>query len=86
MPELTSVIEDSVDGNNVHFNVKIFHPNAQSYCDTSISSMYTRNEQAKKREHGDRIREIEPASFTRLIHSIHYCHHRRYGKRSYHIE
>ena len=52
---------------NVFFDVRVFHPNAPSYCHTSIPAMYRRHEQAKKREYGDRIREVEMASFTSLI-------------------
>ena len=51
----------------VFFDVRVFHPNAQSYRQSSISSLYRRHEQAKKREYGDRIREIENGSFTPLV-------------------
>ena len=46
------------------FDVRVFHPNAQSYRQSSISSLYRRHEQAKKR---DRIREIENGFFTPLV-------------------
>ena len=49
------------------FDVRVFHPNAQSYHHSSISSLYRRHEQAKKREYGDRIREVENGSFTPLV-------------------
>ena len=49
------------------FDIRVFHPNAPSYRHTSISAMYRRHEQAKKREYGDRIREVEMASFTPLV-------------------
>lgn len=51
------------------FDVRVFHPNAQSYRHSSISSLYRRHEQAKKREYGDRIREVENGSFTPLVFS-----------------
>ena len=49
------------------FDVRFFYPNAQSYRHSSISSVYHRHEQAKKREYGDRIREVENGSFTPLV-------------------
>ena len=41
--------------------------NAPSYRGSSIKSLYRRHEQEKKREYGDRDREIEYASFTPLV-------------------
>jgi len=49
------------------FDVRVFHPNAQSYRHSSISSLYRCHELAKKREYGDRIREVENGSFTPLV-------------------
>ena len=43
------------------FDVRVFHPNAQSY---------RRHELAKKREYGDRISEVENGSFTPLVFAI----------------
>ena len=51
------------------FGVRVFHPNAPSYRNTSIAALYRRREQAKKREYGDKIREVEHASFTPLVFS-----------------
>ena len=51
------------------FDVRVFHPNAPSYRNTSIPALYRQHELGKKREYGDRIREIEHASFTPLIFS-----------------
>ena len=51
------------------FDIRVFHPNAQSYRNTSIPSVYRRHEQQKKREYGDRVREVELASFTPLVFS-----------------
>ena len=47
----------------------MFHPNAQSYRNTSITSVYRRHEQQKKRENGERVREVEMVSFTSLVFS-----------------
>ena len=49
------------------FDIRVFHPNAQSYRQTSIQNLYRRHEQAKKREYGDRIIEVENGSFTPLV-------------------
>ena len=51
------------------FDVRVFHPNAHSYRNTSIPSLYRQHEMAKKREYGDRIREVEYAVFTPLVFS-----------------
>ena len=51
------------------FDIRVFHPNAPSYRNSSIPSLYRNQEQMKKREYGDRIREIEHGSFTPLIFS-----------------
>ena len=49
------------------FDVRVFHPNAQSYRHSSIQSLYHKHEQIKKREYGNRVREVEYASFTPLV-------------------
>ena len=51
------------------FDVRVFHPNAPSYRNTSIPSLYRQHEMVKKREYGDRIREVEYAVFTPLVFS-----------------
>ena len=51
------------------FDVRVFHPNAPSYRNTTISNLYRSQENMKKREYGDRIREIEHGTFTPLIFS-----------------
>jgi len=51
------------------FDITVFHPNAPSYCQTQISSLFRRHELEKKREYGDRIRNVEFASFTPLVFS-----------------
>ena len=49
------------------FDVRVFHPNAQSNRHSSIQSLYRKHEQIKKREYGNRVREVEYASFTPLV-------------------
>ena len=57
------------DGSRVPFDIRVFHPNAQSYRKTSIPSVYRRHKLQKKREYGDRICEVELTSFTPLVFS-----------------
>ena len=52
-----------------YFDVRGFHPNAPSYHSTNIQALYTKHEQAKKSKYGDRVREVEYASFTPLASS-----------------
>ena len=47
----------------------MFHPNAPSYRNSRIPSVYRRHELQKKREYGERVREVEQASFTPLVFS-----------------
>ena len=47
--------------------MRVFHPNAQSYRNSSVQSLYRKHEQIKKREYGNRVREVEYASFTPLV-------------------
>ena len=51
----------------VFFDVRVFHPNATSYRHSSIQAVYRRHELQKKREYGERVREVELASFTPLV-------------------
>lgn len=51
------------------FDVRIFHPNAPSSRNTSINAQFRKHELAKKREYGDRVREVENGSFTPLVFS-----------------
>ena len=51
------------------FDVRVFHPNASSYRSTSIPALNRQHEMAKKREHGERIREVEYAVFTPFVFS-----------------
>ena len=51
------------------FDVRVFHPDAPSYRNTSISALYRQHKMAKKREYHDRVREVEYAAFTPLVFS-----------------
>ena len=47
----------------------MFHPNAPSYCQTQVGSLFSRHELEKKHEYGDRVHNVESASFTPLVFS-----------------
>ena len=51
------------------FDVRVFHPNAPSYCQTRVVSLFRRHELEKKREYGDRVRNVDCESFTPLVFS-----------------
>ena len=51
------------------FDISVFHPNAPSYCNASVPSLYQRHEAQKKREYGDCVRDFEQTSFTPLMFS-----------------
>ena len=56
-------------GKETECNVQVFHPNAPSYFQTQVTSLFRRQELVKKREYGDRIRTVECGSFTPLVFS-----------------
>ena len=49
------------------FDVRIFHLNASSYHSMSLQAAFRHHEQAKKREYGERVREVEHGVFTPLV-------------------
>ena len=51
------------------FDVRIFNPCARSNQAPQITSVYRRHESAKRRQYGQRVREIEMASFVPLVFS-----------------
>ena len=57
------------DSRNAFFDTRVFYPNAPSYRSKSLPSLYRRFEGDKKREYGERVREIEHGSFTPLVFS-----------------
>ena len=48
---------------NAFFDVCVFYPHASSYRSLSLSSAYKHHEDAKKREYGNRVREVEHSVF-----------------------
>ncbi len=61
------------------FDVRVFHPNASTCRSLGLQAAFRRHEQAKKREHGERVREGV------LIHSSCAIHNRRSWLRSHHL-
>ena len=49
------------------FDVRVFHPNAPSNRSTNISSAYRKHEMLKKREYGQRVRDVEHGVFTPIV-------------------
>ncbi|KAL5489466.1 hypothetical protein EMCRGX_G018560 [Ephydatia muelleri] len=56
-------------GQDAYFDVRVFHPNASSYVSKPLSALFRTHEQAKKREYGQRIRDVEHGVFTPLVFS-----------------
>ena len=51
------------------FDVRICHPNADSYRDMDLNQIYGQHETEKKRQYASRILEVERATFTPLVFS-----------------
>ena len=51
------------------FDIRVFYPNAPSYRTKDLSAIYKKHEQDKKRQYGQRIREVEHGVFTPLVFS-----------------
>lgn len=51
------------------FDVRVLHPNAPSYKDTEITSLYRTHEKEKMRKYASRILAVDKGSFTPLIYT-----------------
>ena len=51
------------------FDVRICHPNADSYRDMELNQIYRQHETEKKRQYASRVLEVEQATFTPLVFS-----------------
>ena len=49
------------------FDVRVFHPNAPTYRYRDLAALYKMHEGIKKREYGERVREVERGVFTPLV-------------------
>ena len=54
-------------GKDAFFDVRVFYPSASSYRQKELSTIYKTHENEKKRSYGQRIRDVERASFTPLV-------------------
>ena len=50
-------------------DVRVFNPFAPSNCNTTLDRCYTKHEREKVRAYGQRIREVEHATFVPLVMS-----------------
>ena len=51
------------------FDVRVFNPLAKSHVNQSLSSCYRKNENEKKRQYEERVRNVEHGTFTPLVFS-----------------
>jgi len=51
------------------FDVRVCHPNADSYKDLSPKQIYRRHENEKKRQYANLVLEVEQGTFTPLVFS-----------------
>jgi len=51
------------------FDMRICHPNADSYRDMDPNQIYRQHETEKKRQYASRILQVEQATFTPLVFS-----------------
>ena len=49
------------------FDVRVTHPTAESHMNKSLEQLYLENEAEKKIKYGERVRNVEKASFTPLV-------------------
>ena len=53
----------------MHFDVRVFHPNAPSIRSGFLSAAYKKHEDSKKRAYSQRVRDVECGVFTPLVFS-----------------
>ena len=51
------------------FDVRVCHPNADSYRDLTPKQIYKKHENEKKRQYAERVMEIEQGTFTPLVYT-----------------
>ena len=49
------------------FDIRVCHPNADSYRDLTPNQVYKRHEDEKKRKYASRVLEVEQGTFTPLV-------------------
>ena len=50
-------------------DVRIFHPNADSYKNRDVNSVYLQHENDKRKDYEQRVLQVEKCSFIPLIYS-----------------
>ena len=50
-------------------DIRIMHPNSESYKDMSIESVYKHHEKLKKKAYNERVLQVEKGSFTPIVGS-----------------
>ena len=51
------------------FDVRVMHPNAASYMDSSLPSLYQRHETEKNKKYNSRVITVEKGTFTPLVYT-----------------
>ena len=51
------------------FDVRVMHPNAPSYMDSSLPSLYQRHETEKIKKYNSRVLTVEKGTFTPLVYT-----------------
>ena len=54
-------------GSRAYCDVRVFNPLAPTYQDQTLKAAHKSNENAKKREYGERVRNVEHGTFTPLV-------------------
>ena len=54
-------------GQEAFFDVRFFHPNAPTYRNRDLTALYKMHERIKKREYGERVREVERGVLIPLV-------------------
>ena len=52
-----------------YFDIRVCHPQADSYKDLTLKQLYKQQENEKKRKYASRILEVEQGTFTPLVFS-----------------
>ena len=58
-----------IRGQKAFFDTRVFHPFALSHRNQSLADVHKKNEDEKKRQYSERVRQVEMGSFTPLVFS-----------------
>ena len=68
-------------GQKAFFDIRVFYPIAPSYQQKELATIYKLHENDKKRCYGQKMHDVEMASFTQLV----FCLNRRNGQGVYYL-